>query len=181
MTQKIDVEDIESKNQQQDGNIDENSEISELQEKLAALTEKLDKNSDMAVRHQAEIENISKRHRREIEKAHKYALDNMIAELLPVNDSLEMGLNAARQGVDHDKVVEGVELTFKLLQGAMTKAGVEMVDPKGQTFNPEHHEAVSMLPNAELEPNTVIEVIQKGYLLNDRLVRPAMVVVSKGS
>ncbi len=147
---------------------------------IADLKQKVEKNNDQALRHQAELENIKRRHSRELEKAHKYALDNMIAELLPVNDSLEMGLKASGEGVDAEKVHEGVVLTHKLLLDAMTKAGVEVLDPAGQQFNPEHHEAISMLPNPKLEPNTVMEVVQKGYLLNDRLVRPAMVVVTKG-
>lgn len=148
---------------------------------IADLKEKVQKNNDQTLRHQAELENLKRRHSRELEKAHKYALDNMVAELLPVNDSLEMGLKAAEEGVDAIKVHEGVVLTHKLLLDAMTKAGVEVVDPMGQPFNPEHHEAISMLPNPELKPNTVMDVVQKGYLLNDRLVRPAMVVVTKGT
>ncbi len=162
-------------------NEDDSSNVEEFSALIADLKEKVANNSDQALRHQAELENLKRRHSRELEKAHKYALDNMIAELLPVNDSLEMGLKAAEEGVDASKVHEGVVLTHKLLLDAMTKAGVEVVDPMGQPFNPEHHEAISMLPNPDMAPNTVIDVVQKGYLLNDRLVRPAMVVVTKGA
>ncbi|MBK1672343.1 nucleotide exchange factor GrpE [Ectothiorhodospira shaposhnikovii] len=134
---------------------------------------------DKLVRAQAELDNLRKRMSRDVENAHKYALERFAGELLPVKDSLEMGLDAARSEADLNKIREGTELTLKMLEQVMAKQGIEMVDPAGQRFDPERHQAMSMQENAELEPNTVMAVLQKGYALNDRLLRPAMVIVSK--
>ncbi|EHQ52414.1 MULTISPECIES: nucleotide exchange factor GrpE [Ectothiorhodospira] len=134
---------------------------------------------DKLVRAQAELENLRKRMSRDVENAHKYALERFAGELLPVKDSLEMGLDAARGEADLNKIREGTELTLKMLEQVMAKQGIEVVDPAGQRFDPERHQAMSMQENAELEPNTVMTVLQKGYALNDRLLRPAMVIVSK--
>lgn len=154
-------------------------------EKLAQLLEeahaKAEENWEKVVRVQAELENSQRRAQRDIENAHKYALEKFAQELLPVKDSLEMGL-AAAEGSDHevaDKLREGTELTLKMLGSAMEKFGIKEVNPEGEAFNPEWHQAMTMQESAEHEPNTVMAVMQKGYLLNERLLRPAMVVVSK--
>jgi len=137
---------------------------------------------DRILRMQAEQENQHKRSQREIEKAHKYGIDKFVAELLPVKDSLEMGLAAAvEESAESVKIREGMELTLKMLADVFEKFGIEAVNPEGEKFDPEHHQAMSMQENSELEPNTVIAVMQKGYLLNDRLIRPAMVLVSKAA
>lgn len=154
-------------------------------EDLALLLEdaraKADDHWNQVVRMQAELENTRRRAAADVEKAHKFALDKFAAELLPVVDSLEMGL-AAAQGSDHEvaqKLHEGTELTLKMFTGVLEKFGIKQVDPLGQPFNPELHQAMTMQPSDEYEPNTVTAVMQKGYLLNDRLIRPAMVMVSK--
>ncbi|MCG5514858.1 MULTISPECIES: nucleotide exchange factor GrpE [Ectothiorhodospira] len=134
---------------------------------------------DKLVRSQAELENLRKRMKRDVEQAHKYALEKFAGELLPVRDSLEMGLDAAQGEADVNKIREGTELTLKMLVQAMSKHGVQELNPEGERFDPEQHQAMSMQENAELEPNTVITVMQKGYILNDRLLRPAMVIVSR--
>ena len=127
----------------------------------------------------AELENNRRRNEREVENAHKYALEKFVRELLPVKDSLELGMAAALgEGTELEKLREGMELTLKMLAGAMEKFGVSEVDPKGEKFNPERHQAMAMQESPSAEPNTVLTVYQKGYLLNDRLIRPAMVVVS---
>ena len=127
----------------------------------------------------AELENNRRRNEREVENAHKYALEKFVRELLPVKDSLELGLAAAAgEGSDLEKLREGMELTLKMLAAAMEKFGVSEVDPKGEKFNPERHQAMAVQETPKAEPNTVLTVYQKGYLLNDRLIRPAMVVVS---
>lgn len=149
--------------------------LKQLEEAQAQAQEHFDK----ALRTQAEMENLRKRTARDVENARKYALEKFAGELLAVRDSLEMGLDAARGETDVEKIREGTELTLKMLVQVMEKFGVEAVDPQGQRFDPDRHQAMSMQPNAELEPNTVMAVLQKGYLLNDRLLRPAMVVVSK--
>lgn len=132
------------------------------------------------LRVRADMENLRRRAERDLENAHKYALERFVGELLPVQDSLEMGLVAAsEETADIAKVREGLELTVKMMQSAVQKAGVREIDPQGEKFNPEMHQAMTTQENADLEPNTVVAVFQKGYLLNERLVRPAMVVVSK--
>ncbi|HEY9148538.1 MAG TPA: nucleotide exchange factor GrpE [Gammaproteobacteria bacterium] len=160
----------------------EPTSVEELTQLLEEARGKADENWDKALRLQAELDNTQRRAQRDIESAHKYALEKFALELLPVKDSLEMGL-AAAQGSDHevaDKLREGTELTLKMLTSAMEKFGIAEVDPQGQPFNPECHQAMTMQPSSEHEANTVMAVMQKGYLLNERLLRPAMVVVSKG-
>lgn len=144
---------------------------------------KADEHWNQCLRLQAELENLRKRGERDLANAHKYALDRFVQELLPVKDSLEMGISAAVEGeqVDPVKLREGSELTLKMLASALEKFGVQEVDPLGERFNPEFHEAMSMQERADVAPNTVVAVIQKGYRLNDRLVRPAMVMVSKAA
>jgi len=162
--------------------VSEPTSVEELTQLLEEARGKADENWDKALRLQAELDNTQRRAQRDIESAHKYALEKFALELLPVKDSLEMGL-AAAQGSDHevaDKLREGTELTLKMLTSAMEKFGIAEVDPQGQPFNPECHQAMTMQPSSEHEANTVMAVMQKGYLLNERLLRPAMVVVSKG-
>lgn len=138
-----------------------------------------DQAHDQLLRTRAEMENMSRRQAKELENAHKFALEGFVKELLQVRDSLELG-HAAAQAPDADveKLREGTELTLKLLGDVMTKFGVERVYPEGEPFNPEYHQAMSMQPRADLPPNTVTTVIQSGFLLNGRLVRPALVMVS---
>jgi molecular chaperone GrpE len=127
----------------------------------------------------AELDNNRRRNERDVENAHKFALEKFVRELLPVKDSLELGLAAAAgEGTELEKLREGMELTLKMLAAAMEKFGVSEVDPAGEKFNPERHQAMAMQESPTAEANTVLTVYQKGYLLNDRLIRPAMVVVS---
>ncbi|HFE32519.1 MAG TPA: nucleotide exchange factor GrpE [Gammaproteobacteria bacterium] len=144
---------------------------------------KADEHWDQLLRANAELDNLRRRAKQDVENAHKYALEKFAQELLPVKDSLEMGLAAASGEVDAAEALkqlrEGTELTLKMLSTAMEKAGIKEIDPLGEAFNPELHQAMSMQESEEHDPNTVIAVMQKGYQLNDRLIRPAMVVVSK--
>ena len=144
---------------------------------------KADEHWNQCLRLQAELDNLHKRNQRDLENAHKYGLEKFAGALLPVRDSLEMGIAAAAQGqnVDPAKLIEGSELTLKMLAGVLEKFGISEVNPQGERFNPQFHEAMSIQPRADLEPNTVVAVMQKGYLLNDRLIRPAMVIVSKAA
>jgi len=156
-------------------------------EELTLLLEdargKADEHWDQVLRTNAELENLRRRAKQDVENAHKYALEKFAQELLPVKDSLEMGLAAASGEADAAEAIkqlrEGTELTLKMLSAAMEKSGIKEIDPVGETFNPEQHQAMSMQESEEHAPNTVIAVMQKGYQLNDRLIRPAMVVVSK--
>lgn len=129
----------------------------------------------------AEAENSRRRSERDVENAHKYALEKFVRELLPVKDSLELGLAAAGESAETDKLREGMDLTLKMLGAALEKFGVSEVNPKGERFNPELHQAMAMQNSPGTEPNTVLTVYQKGYLLNERLIRPAMVVVAGGA
>jgi molecular chaperone GrpE len=135
---------------------------------------------DDFLRARAELDNLRKRSARDIEHAHKYGLERFMTELLPVKDSVELGLSAA-DGAEAaaDKLREGLELTSKLFNAASEKFGLQEVNPEGQSFDPEYHQAMSMQEVAGVEPGTVVTVVQKGYLLHDRLLRPAMVIVAK--
>jgi molecular chaperone GrpE len=153
--------------------------LGELSAELEAARAKADENWDLLLRARAEIENLRRRQSAELEKAHKYALDGFVRELLQVRDSLELGHSAAQESeADVARLREGTELTLKLLGDVMAKFGVEPVEPMGEPFNPELHQAMTVQPRADLAPNTVVAVLQKGYTLNGRLVRPALVMVS---
>ena len=159
----------------------ENGE-STLETQLAEAQAKADDNWDQLVRAKAEMENIRRRSERELANAHKYALEKFAQELLPVIDSMEMGVAAAQdENADVSKLREGTEMTLKMFENAIEKFGIKGVHPKGEEFNPEHHQAMTMIDSQEHEPNMIIDVMQKGYLLNERLVRPAMVVVSSAN
>ena len=126
--------------------------------------------------------NIKRRAEQDVEKAHKFALEKFVSELIPVVESLEKGIeNAEQGGGQHETMLEGMRLTHKQLLGALAKFTVEQVDPVGQPFDPNFHQAISMVPNPDMEPNTVMEVFQKGYTLHGRVIRPAMVVVVKAA
>ncbi len=128
----------------------------------------------------ADLENMRRRHARDLESAHKHALDKFVNELLPICDSLELGLNAASgEEATLETVREGMEMTLKMLLSNIGKLGLEQVNPEGEAFDPERHQAVSMQPSEGVEANQVITVMQKGYSFNGRLLRPAMVVVSQ--
>jgi molecular chaperone GrpE len=141
-----------------------------------------DQTHDQLLRTRAEMENMSRRQAKELENAHKYALDGFVKELLAVRDSLELGQAAAQDpAADVEKLREGTDLTLKLLTDVMGKFGVERIHPEGEPFNPEFHQAMSMQPRSDVPANTVVGVVQSGYLLNGRLVRPALVMVSQAA
>ncbi len=159
---------------------DSNPEITKLTAQLAEANKKAADNWSEMLRARAELENVRKRGEKDVENAHKYAIEKFVQELLPVIDSMEMGLGAANaEGTDIEKLCQGTELTLKIFSDALQKFEIECVDPTNQTFNPEFHQAMSLQETDAKSPNTVLAVMQKGYLLNGRLIRPAMVVVSK--
>lgn len=144
------------------------------------LQEEVEQLRDAALRAQAEAQNIKRRAEQDVEKARKFALERFCGELLPVVDNLERALESASGDDEIVKTIaEGVELTLKSLQDALKKFQVEPIDPHGEPFDPQIHQAMSMVESPDCEPNTVLSVMQKGYTLNGRLVRPAMVMVSK--
>lgn len=154
--------------------------IEELKQELTAAEQKAQENWDKAVRTMAEMENLRKRTQKDLEDAHKYALNSFAKELLSVLDSLELGLQAAiGESEEVKKFREGSELTIKQFETVFAKFNVMTVNPVGEPFNAEQHQAVLMQEVEGATPNTVVNVFQKGYTLNGRLLRPAMVVVAK--
>lgn len=159
---------------------DESVEVSTDSE-TAALQEEVTKYKDQFVRAQAEMENVRRRAEVDISKAHKFALEKFTKELLPVVDSLEKSVESVGEDAQVAVIKEGIDLTLSMLTNALGKFNVEQIDPTGEPFDPQVHEAMSMVEAPGAEPNSVVAVMQKGYLLNGRLVRPAMVMVSKAA
>jgi len=156
--------------------------IEELKMELEEARQKANDNWDKAVRAQAEMENLKRRTQKDLEDAHKFALTSFAKDLLPVLDSMILGLQAATGDSDDvKKFREGSELTIKQFEALFAKFNIVTIDPMGQPFNPEQHQAMIMQEVEGAEPNTVVNVFQKGYMLNGRLLRPAMVVVAKAA
>lgn len=153
----------------------------ELMQKLDEAEQKADQNWERVLRMQADSENAMRRAEREVASAHKYALEKFVAELLPIVDSLELCEASVPKEMraSCQSVLEGVNLTLKMFYSAMEKFGIKQVDPVSEPFDPEFQQAISMQVDRSVEPGTVISVLQKGYTLNNRLIRPALVVVSK--
>jgi len=152
----------------------------DLQARILALEEQLAEARDQSLRVAADMQNVRRRAELDVEKAHKFALEKLVVDLLPVVDSLERGLELTDPDDEASKPVrEGMQLTLKLLADTLKRYQVDALDPHGEPFNAEHHQAMAMQESPEVEPNSVLKVFQKGYLLNGRLLRPAMVVVSK--
>jgi len=171
-------EELEDESVNDGANDAESSEQEETPEAaMAELKARADDNWDRYLRAAAETENVRKRASRDVEHARKYALEGFGTELLAVKDSLELGLEAV-ESADADGIVEGSKATLKLLSAALERFGIAEIDPMGEPFDPERHEAINMQPSADAEPGSVLSVVQKGYSLNGRLLRPAMVVVA---
>ena len=147
----------------------------ELDSALAAA----EKHKDEALRALAELENVRKRAEKDVESAHKFGVEKFVNELLPVKDSMDLGFDAANSADDIEALKEGMALTLKMFESALEKRGVVALDPVGENFDPEFHQAMTMEESVEVEAGKILRVMQKGYLLNDRLIRPAMVVVAK--
>ncbi|WP_111494353.1 nucleotide exchange factor GrpE [Marinobacter bohaiensis] len=157
--------------------------VAEGQGEVEALQAQLSEQKDLVLRTQAEMQNVRRRADIDVEKARKFALEKFVKELLPVIDSLEKAVESTEGKSASDDVVasirEGAEMTLSLFRSSLEKFNVQAVDPVGEPFDPQLHEAMSMVPAPDAEPNSVVSCIQKGYTLNDRLVRPAMVVVAR--
>ena len=151
----------------------------ELATRVQVLEEQLAAAQDQSLRVAADLQNVRRRAEQDVEKAHKFALERFAGELLAVVDNLERALTAIAEEDATQR--EGVELTLKSLLATLEKHGVNLINPQGETFNPEHHQAITMLEVAGAAPNAVVDVMQKGYSINGRLLRPAMVVVAKAS
>ena len=156
-------------------------DVAALQASVATLETQIAALKDQELRTQAEMQNIRRRAEMDVEKAHKFALEKFSNELLPVMDSLERAIEASQPDDEAVKALrEGVEMTLSMFVSGLDKFKVEQVNPMGEAFNPELHQAMSMVPNPEVPANHIMAVMQKGYTLQGRLIRPAMVVVSKG-
>lgn len=176
-TDKPDVQDAEQENASQPTNA---SDAASDQGGTADSGDELAKVKDQLLRTVAEMENVRRRAQRDVENAHKFAVEKLLSDLLPVVDSLEKAEDAAKTTDNAESMAEGIGLSLKLFIGILEKSGVALVDPLGEPFDPQLHEAMAMVPNPDAEPNSVMDVMQRGYTLNGRLVRAAKVVVVKG-
>lgn len=179
--EKANADDAETRQQDApETDAESSGEENDLAAELEKARAEADECRDRMLRAHAELENVRKRAERDVEAARKFALERFATELLGVRDSLEMGLQAAEEESGSlDKLREGMDLTARMLAQAMEKFGIETLNPEGESFDPSYHEAMSTRETDEHEPNTVLSVMQKGYLLNGRVLRPAMVVVSR--
>jgi molecular chaperone GrpE len=181
--EEVEVEEIEADTPEEDVSEDAAElTVDGLAAELVAAQEEISTLKDSLLREKAETQNVRKRLQRDVENAHKYGLEKFLTNVLPVIDSLEKAVESAGQSEDSNSaVVEGVELCLKMMLEILAKENVVQIFPEGEPFDPQFHEAMSVIENPDVEPNTVVNVFQKGYTLNERLVRPAMVIVSKAS
>lgn len=177
------AEAVQDETAQQEQVVEEQAEAApDLAEQLEAALAQAAANKEAELRAHAEMQNIRRRAERDVENAHKFALEKMSGELLTVVDNLERALQAAGAADESSQALrEGVEMTLSSFITTLSKFNIEQIDPEGAPFDPQQHQAMSMIENADVEPNTVVAVLQKGYSLNGRLVRPAMVMVSKAA
>lgn len=175
-------EEIVEQEQQEGETLSAEAEIAVLNAELEAVKATIAEQKDSVVRAAAEVENMRRRAQQDVEKAHKFALEKFANELLPVIDNLERAIEFADKSNESIlPILEGIEMTAKSFADTVGKFGVEVINPQGESFNPEFHQAMSIQPSTEVAPNTVLAVMQKGYSLNGRLLRPAMVMVSKAA
>jgi molecular chaperone GrpE len=152
----------------------------ELEEKLTFAEQEAEKHRQDCLRALAEIQNVHRRSKLDLENAHKFSIEKFVRELLPVLDSLERSLEGKETvSANAQSIISGIELTVKMFISTLAKFGVEQINPVGQPFNPAFHEAMSAIQTPDVEPNHVVKVLQKGYQLQGRLLRPAMVIVAK--
>jgi molecular chaperone GrpE len=157
-------------------------DIGAIEKELEEIRAQAVENHDKFMRAKAETENVRRRAETDVANAHKYAVERFAAEITAVRDSLDLACNVDLSGDNREvvqKMHEGLELTLKLIDDTFRKFGLSLLDPRGEKFDPNRHQAISMVESAEVAPNHVVTVVQKGYLLHDRVLRPAMVVVAK--
>ena len=178
MTKKKEQKTQKSASNKAKEELEDNSKIEDLESQLQEAQQSAKDNWDKLLRSQAEMENLKRRTTKDLENAHKFALDGFVKALLEVSDSLTMGLKSAQdEKATIETTTEGLELTMKVFNSTLEKFGVESINPIDEKFDPELHEAVTMVPMPDKKSNTVLEVIQTGFTLNGRLVRPALVIV----
>ena len=178
MTKKKEQKTQKSASNKAKEELEDNSIIEDLESQLQEAQQSAKDNWDKLLRSQAEMENLKRRTTKDLENAHKFALDGFVKALLEVSDSLTMGIKSAKdEKATIETTTEGLELTMKVFNSTLEKFGVESINPIDEKFDPELHEAVTMVPMPDKKSNTVLEVIQTGFTLNGRLVRPALVIV----
>ncbi len=178
MTKKKEQKTQKSASNKAKEELEDNSKIEDLESQLQEAQQSAKDNWDKLLRSQAEMENLKRRTTKDLENAHKFALDGFVKALLEVSDSLTMGIKSAKdKKATIETTTEGLELTMKVFNSTLEKFGVESINPIDEKFDPELHEAVTMVPMPDKKSNTVLEVIQTGFTLNGRLVRPALVIV----
>ncbi|MBA2655871.1 MAG: nucleotide exchange factor GrpE [Tatlockia sp.] len=175
---EVENEEDGGESEEDEGGALEHPSYAELEEKLTLTEQKAHENWEKAVRAMAELENVRRRAERDVTNAHRYGQEKLISSFLPVIDSLEQAIQLTENHSD-ETMREGLLLTSKLFIDALNKVGIEQLDPQGEIFNPQEHEAMSIQEVPGVEANTVLTVFQKGYRLNDRIIRPARVIVSK--
>ena len=169
------VDDVSEETQQAEAAVEQ-----DLAAMLTEAQKEAESQKELALRTMADMENLKRRTRMDVEGAHKFALEKFVNELLPVLDSMEMGMDAAgKEDATAQSIAEGLDMTFKQFLDVLQKFNVERVNPEGEKFDPQLHEAMTMVPSPDHESQTVMEVFQKGYVLNERLVRPARVIVAQ--
>lgn len=176
--EEADQAEVESPAPAQDPGADD-AEVDPGESELKALRDEVARLNDDALRAKAEADNVRKRATRDVEAAHRFGSEKLINLLLPLKDSMDLGLDAATSASEIETIREGMELTAKMFEDVLEKTGVSALDPLGEPFDPEFHQAMTMEESSDAEPGTVMRVMQKGYLLNDRLLRPALVIVAK--
>ena len=180
-TQKPDLEVVDNADAQaEEAQAEPLTELEQLQQQLAESQAKADENWDQVLRANAEMENVRKRTEREVSQARKYGLESIARELLPIHDSLGLGLAELEKeeaSIEHAR--DGMKLITQMMSKLMDQFSIKEIDPQGEAFNPEEHQAMSMFETNEQPANTVLQVLQSGYRLNDRVLRPAMVIVAK--
>lgn len=176
---KKEIEDIQDLKEEVDEMNIETQPKNELSSEIIDLQQELKESRDKLIYAFAEMENIRNRTKQDIEKAHKYALEKFVNELIPIIENLERSIENITIDETKHPVFSGVQLTLQMFIKAIEKFGVKQIDPLHEPFDPKFHEAISTQENSEVEPNTILTVLQKGYFLYDRLVRPALVIVSK--
>ena len=178
MTKKKEQKTQKSASNKAKEELEDNSKIEDLESQLQEAQQSAKDNWDKLLRSQAEMENLKRRTTKDLENAHKFALDGFVKALLEVSDSLTMGIKSAKdEKATIETTTEGLELTMKVFNSTLEKFGVDSINPVDEKFDPELHEAVTMVPMPDKKSNTVLEVIQTGFTLNGRLVRPALVIV----
>lgn len=181
VTETVEQADVQTEADDNGAAADAVASIDSVQQALAEALATIEAQKESVLRNNAEMDNVRKRAAREVENASRFALEKFAKEIVVVVDNLERALDVDASGSEQDQAMrEGIELTLKTTIGILEKFNISMLDPMGEAFNPEFHEAMSMVPNPEVPANHVMAVMQKGYTLNGRLLRPAMVIISRG-